>query len=220
MAVTIREARSDDPGTVLFPEYDGLYELISREVEGLTEAQLDFSSTQWEWAEWSIRRQVSHMAFACYYWLLVRLGHILFPDGQHGIDDVPGLTASGFDRRLDERRYWELPVLLAQLQGALALVQRVLTERHVGFLRSQTYQRDFPASWRLMLQAHPTGLTPSADGQQLTMTMEALLRHLYFEETTHLYNIQRLKRAQGLPTVVEVPRVGYWVLDGWDRSEP
>jgi hypothetical protein len=46
------------------------------------------------------------------------------------------------------------------------------------------------------------------------------LRHLYFEEVTHLYNVQRLKRAQGLPTVVVVPRVGYWVLDGWDRSEP
>jgi hypothetical protein len=41
-----------------------------------------------------------------------------------------------------------------------------------------------------------------------------------FEETTHLYNIQRLKRAQGLSTIVEVPPVGYWVLDGWDRSEP
>ena len=52
------------------------------------------------------------------------------------------------------------------------------------------------------------------------MTIEATLRHIYFEETTHLYNIQRLKRAQGLPTLVEVPRVGYWVVDGWDRSEP
>ena len=40
------------------------------------------------------------------------------------------------------------------------------------------------------------------------------------QRTTHLYNIQRLKRVQGIPTVVEVPRVGYWMLDGWDRSEP
>jgi hypothetical protein len=52
------------------------------------------------------------------------------------------------------------------------------------------------------------------------MTIEAILRHIYFEETTHLYNIQRLKRAQGLCTTVAVPRVGYWALDGWDRSEP
>ena len=51
------------------------------------------------------------------------------------------------------------------------------------------------------------------------MTLEWTMRHIYFEETTHLYNIQRLKRAQGLSTVVDVPEVGYWVLDGWDRSE-
>ena len=46
------------------------------------------------------------------------------------------------------------------------------------------------------------------------------MRNIYFEETTHLYNIQRLKRAQGLATAVEVPRVGYWVVEGWDTSEP
>jgi hypothetical protein len=51
------------------------------------------------------------------------------------------------------------------------------------------------------------------------MTLEATVRHIYFEETTHLYNIQRLKRAQGLQAVAELPGVGYWVLDGWDRSE-
>ena len=32
--------------------------------------------------------------------------------------------------------------------------------------------------------------------------------------------IQRLKRAQGLSNMVEVPRVGYWALDEWDTSEP
>ena len=42
---------------------------------------------------------------------------------------------------------------------------------------------------------------------------------MYFEEVTHLYNIQRLKRAQGLQAVVEVPKAGYWVLEGWDTSE-
>jgi hypothetical protein len=78
-----------------------LYDLVAREVGGMTEAQLDFCSNQWPWAEWSIRYQLSHMAFVPHMWLLVR----------------------------------------------------------------------------------------------------------------------RLKRAQGLSTNVEVPRVGYWVLDGWDHSE-
>ncbi|MGH9879333.1 MAG: hypothetical protein ACRD5H_17015, partial [Nitrososphaerales archaeon] len=69
-------------------------------------------------------------------------------------------------------------------------------------------------------QAYTSGLTLDAESGKVVMTIEATLRHIYFEETTHLYNIQRLKRAQGLVTIVEVPRVGYWVLDGWDRSEP
>jgi hypothetical protein len=51
-------------------------------------------------------------------------------------------------------------------------------------------------------------------------TVEATMRHSYFEEATHLYNIQRLKRAQGLPTVAEVPKIGYWMVEGWDTSEP
>ena len=46
------------------------------------------------------------------------------------------------------------------------------------------------------------------------------MRHIYFEQTTHLYNIQHLKMAQGLPAAVDLPRVGYWVQNGWDRSEP
>jgi hypothetical protein len=204
---------------VLFPEYSGLYELIAREVEGLTNAQLDFSSDQWEWAKWSIRRQLSHMASLIYGWLLVRWGDTLFPDGNHGVADVPGLTASGFDRRLDDRRYWELPVILHALQEAIALTQRVLARRNVGFLRSHTCRRDFGDHWRLMIHAHPTGITRTGEPNKLEMTLEGTVRHIYFEETTHLYNIQRLKRAQGLATVVEVPRVGYWVLDGWDRSE-
>jgi hypothetical protein len=71
-----------------------------------------------------------------------------------------------------------------------------------------------------MQQAYTSGLTLDAESGIAVMTIEAILRHIYFEETTHLYNIQRLKRAQGLTSIVAVPRVGYWVLDGWDRSEP
>jgi len=210
----------DAPGTVLFPEYEELYTLIAREVTGLTDAQLDFRSDQWAWADWSIRRQLSHMASLIYGWLVGRWGKTLFPADDHDIEDVQGLTASGFDRRLDDRRYWELPVILHTLQDAVALLQRMLAQRSVGFLRNHTCERDAGEHWRLMQQAHSRGLTLVVESGKVVMTIEATLRHIYFEETTHLYNIQRLKRAQGLPTMVAVPRVGYWVLDGWDRSEP
>ena len=160
------------------------------------------------------------MASLIYGWMVVRLGQTLFPDGDHGIEDIQNLTASGFDRRLDDQRYRDLPVILHALQDGIALIQRVLAQRSVGFLRSHTNERTMGDHWRLMHQAHPGGLTFDVESSKAVMTIEATLRHIYFEETTHLYNIQRLKRAQGLPTVVKVPRVGYWVLDGWDRSEP
>ena len=71
-----------------------------------------------------------------------------------------------------------------------------------------------------MSRAHHTGITAEGDPASGTMTLEATFRHIYFEEVTHLYNIQRLKKAQGLQLSVEVPEVGYWMLDDWDRSEP
>jgi hypothetical protein len=218
--MSLQTETDEAPGTVLFPEYETLYDLIAREVIGLTDAQLDFRSDQWAWADWSIRRQLSHMASLIYGWIIVRLGQTCFPDGSHGIENIQSLTASGFDRRLDDRRYWDLPVILHALQGGIALIQRVLAQRSVGFLRSHTIERTVGEHWRLMQQAHPSGVTLDVAASKAVMTDEAILRHIYFEETTHLYNIQRLKRAQGLSTVVTVPHVGYWVLDGWDRSEP
>jgi len=218
--MSLQTVTDDAPGTRLFPEYEALYDLITREVTGLTDAQLDFRSDQWVWADWSIRRQLSHMASLIYGWIIGRLGPILFPDGNHGIADMQGLTASGFDRRLDDRRYWDLPVILRALQDGIALIQQVLAQRSVGLLRRHTIERTVGEHWRLMHQAHPRGVTLDVESSKAVMTIEATLRHIYFEETTHLYNIQRLKRAQGLPAVVEVPQVGYWVLDGWDRSEP
>jgi hypothetical protein len=52
----------------------------------------------------------------------------------------------------------------------------------------------------------------------LRLPNEGTVRHLYFEALTHLYNIQRLKRAQGLSACVDLPRVGYYVLPGWDND--
>ena len=68
-------------------------------------------------------------------------------------------------------------------------------------------------------QAHPQGFAPSpTDSAQWILSLEGTVRHLYFEATTHLYNIQRLKRAQGLSVSINLPRVGYYVLPGWDNG--
>ena len=218
--MTQHPVADDAPGTVLFPEYESLYDLVAAEVRGLAGAQLDFESERWEWSKWSIRRQLSHMASLIYRWLLIRWGVTLFPEGGHGVEDVPGLAESAFDRRMDERRYWQSGVVMGKLKTAIELAEGVLSERNAGYLRRHTLTRDHTPEWALMSRAHPTGIYPSDDPSKSIMTLEASMRHIYFEEITHLYNIQRLKRAQGLATAVDLPRVGYWTLEEWDTSEP
>ena len=209
----------DAPASALFPEFDTLYDLISPEVEGLTDEQLDWTSDKWEWAHWSIRRQTSHMASLLYRWLVVRWVDTLYPDGDHGVEDVEGVAVSANDRALDVS-YHDMDEILGKLREGITLAQSVLAQRTAGFLRSNTLVTPYDANRKFINSAHPHGITMDAEGGTETTTLEATFRHMYFEETTHLYNIQRLKRAQGIPTVVEVPRVGYWMLDGWDRSEP
>ena len=209
----------DAPASALFPEFDTLYDLISPEVEGLTDEQLDWTSDKWEWAHWSIRRQTSHMASLLYRWLVVRWVDTVYPDGDHGVENVESLAVSANDRALDVR-YHDMDEILGKLREGITLAQSVLAERTAGFLRSNTLVTPYDANRKFINSAHPHGITMDPEGGTETTTLEATFRHMYFEETTHLYNIQRLKRAQGIPTVVEVPRVGYWMLDGWDRSEP
>ena len=208
------------PASMLFPEFESLYGLIANEVEGLTDAQLDWSSTDYGWAEWSIRVQLSHMASLIYRWFILRWGDTTFPDGDHGVDDVKGLAASSYDRRMDETKYYDLTVILEKLREAIDLARRVLAERSVGFLRAHIVTQTLTDSWNLMIQVHPSGIVVSEDDPNtVSMQLEGSIRHVYFEEITHLFNIQRLKRAQGLPTISGIPRVGYWTVDGWDISE-
>ena len=49
--MTQQTVSEESPGSVLFPEYATLYDLISREVSGLSEAQLDWDSDRWEWSK-------------------------------------------------------------------------------------------------------------------------------------------------------------------------
>ena len=122
----------DALGNALFPEYMTLYDLISQEVEGLTDEQLDWTSDNWGWSEWSIRRQVSHMGSLLYRWLINRWGDVLFPDGDHGIDDVEGIANSNVDRAMDDERYHDLSAILEKLKQGIDLVQRAQRQRQVA----------------------------------------------------------------------------------------
>ena len=207
------------PGSALFPEFAALYNLIANEVSGLSDARLDWTSADYGWAEWSIRAQLSHMASLIYRWLIIRWGDTLFPDGDHGVEDVEGLGASPFDRRMDDTKYRDLPVILDKLREGIDLARRVLAERDVEFLRAHSLTQDLSGGWALMLRAHPSGVRATDTPNRVEMLLEGTFRHIYFEEVTHLFNIQRLKRAQGLEAASDLPEVGYWTLDGWDVSE-
>ena len=97
----------------------------------------------------------------------------------------------------------------------------ILSRETVGSLRSKEMQIEGGGPWANYPQLYPSALRrDSVDASLLYVTLEATFQHRYYEHITHLYNIQRLKRAQGLAARVEVPFEGYWALPDWDRSEP
>ena len=87
--------------------------MISEEIDGLSEEQLDFESDRWGWSKWSIRRNLSHMASGDVRWLILRWGDQLFPEGLPEIEDLEGIANSPYDRRLDETKYWSVPDIIA-----------------------------------------------------------------------------------------------------------
>ena len=211
-----------DPATALFPQFESeLHRMHSGEVAGLTDPQLDFESDRWEWSRWSIRRNLSHVCSGDYRWLVFRWGDQLFPAGLPDVGNLDSLVRSRYERRLDEDVYWELDAILGKLRESLGLCHQVLSGETVGSMRSKELLIDYDAQWRLFSKAHSTGLRHDPkDPSKVHISLEATMRHRTFEHTTHLYNIQRLKRAQGLTATMEVPEVGYWALPEWDRSEP
>ena len=75
--------------------------------------------------------------------------------------------------------------------------------------------------WIGLIESGYGGITlDNHNAERMHVTLEATFRHRYFEHITHLYNIQRLKKAQGLPTKIEIPIEGYLALPWWDLSQP
>tara|TARA_Y100000590_G_scaffold327866_1_gene372227 strand:+ start:324 stop:968 length:645 start_codon:yes stop_codon:yes gene_type:complete len=209
-----------DPAINFFLEFETLYSIIASEITDLTDEQLDYTSDNWEWAGWSIRNQISHMSLLILRWLISRWGSTIFPLGDHGVANIEKLSQSKSDGRLDDDIYWEINELSNLLEQFINLAIRVLKDNSMEFMASKKIDRDATPQWEMMAKAHPHGVTSEGSPAKGSMTLEATMRHIYFEEITHLYNIQRLKKAQGLRINSVIPEVGYWTLEDWDRSEP
>ena len=210
------------PATALFPQFESeLYNMIAAEVGNLSDQHLDFTSDRWEWGKWSIRRNLSHIASGDFRWLLVRWGSGLFPQGLPGGKDIDSLIAPVKEAQLDDTLYRNVEDILGKLKEGIELVHWMLTKETVGSIRNKEIDLPNTGNWPRFAQAHPRGIRQDpSDPAMSYMSLEATIRHRYYEHTTHLYNMQRLKRAQGLTTVVEVPFEGYWAMADWDRSEP
>jgi hypothetical protein len=215
-----------DPMVVNWPDYGELYSWLCQEVEGLSDAQLDFDSQapEQEWMWWSIRRQVSHIAWVALVFPHRRCHMFLWPDGH-----IPSpinwtdhhIKTMKFDRRLDESLYWDLPTLLDKVKVGIDWLTAVVTAVPIVKLRAtQSVHRGTPF-WRHVIQVLPRGAWLDAqDPNLIHYTLEASLWMVYWEILAHIYTIQRLKRAQGIPPRATLPMVGYLTLPEYRGETP
>ncbi|MFQ5691851.1 MAG: hypothetical protein ACE5IM_02240 [Nitrospinota bacterium] len=209
------------PGRALFPEYSSLPGMFAEEVRGLAEDVLDRRRPEKGWGLWSIREQVSHVAWIPYLLFLVHWRETLF--GEDLPRDITLVQTGGADRMLDPNRFHAMDDLLAALEDGCALGREILEEETRVSLRGKVLHRTVPRDlvWAtgervrdyiegLVMPAHPGGYWKDDEDPDLFhQTLECALRHFIWEAYVHLKTIQMHKRAEGLAPRVPVPEVGY-----------
>ena len=206
----------EDTASGAMPPYRRLLDWLEPEVTGLTTEQLDHHDTspEHEWLWWSIRRQISHIAWDALVFTHRRCAHLLWPDGDEPEPVVWRHHHLGpemkYDRRLDEDLYWEVPDLVEKLAIGIGWLERVVTERSIEELRADTTSIRGTYFWRYVITTLPRGAGPDPTKPGfISYTLEASLWMVFYEQLTHIRTIQRLKTHQGLGLVSELPRVGY-----------
>ena len=208
----------DDPSIVVWPDYDQFRLWLEDEVDGLTDTQLDFDSQdpELEWMWWSIRRQVSHVAWVFLVVMRRRCHTFLWPDGNIPTPirwedhHMPNMKS---DRRLDETRHWEMEDLLDKVRLGTRWAAQVVGTVPVETLRATQSVHRATAFWQHVIQLLPRGANHEpGDPGRIRYTLEGSLWMLYWEVVAHLFTIQRLKQAQGVAARVDIPRTGYLTL--------
>ena len=205
----------------MYPTFSAFHRMVAEEIDGLTDAQMDWESDRWEWAVWSIRRDISHVASHLFrqYLLPKYWGDVLFPGEKPFQQDLHDLAALP-TRRLHEDRWWTTEAIMEKLDQGLALVRSIMARETVASIREKTIVYDTEPGYNLLAHWYPGTCWPHPElPGHWVMTLEGSLHHSECELITHLYNIQRHKRAQGILARVHLPPIGYWTLKDWDRSE-
>jgi hypothetical protein len=221
----------EDPTVGAMPPYPRLLPWIDIELAGLTDDQLDYDnlSPETEWMWWSIRRQVSHIAWDALVFTSRRCRKLLWPGGDVPTpivweDHLLGGNAK-YDRVLDEDTYWQIPDLVAKVEVGIQWLERVVAENSIETLRADISSVRGTPFWAYAITTLPRGAGADPDRTgYLRYTLEASLWMVFYEMLTHVRTIQRLKLHQGLTIAQELPRVGYLRLpEYWgdtDRNGP
>lgn len=216
-----------DEASGIMPTYQTLVGWLKPELAGLTTTQLDFDDRHpdREWMWWSIRRQVSHMAWDSLVFPRRRCAQLLWPDGDVpepiDWDDHRLGPRARWDRVLDEDRFWDVPDLLEKLELGIGWLHRAVTENPIEVLRATEESVHGTPFWAYVIQTLPRGAALVDDPPgHIRYTLEASLWMVFYELLTHVRTVQRLKAAQGLPPAVELPRVGYLRLpEYWGETD-
>ena len=194
------------------------------ELAGLSEAQLDRTGTE-EWARWSPRRQLSHMAYITTRWFMVLYGatSLTWPSvdmSQFGTF----INTREDDRRFSLGRYSDIEWLHLRFSEAcdVAATQVVKLEHENStknellfvFTESSVVGVSEERSvdlWNRCMKCHPDGFTLDAGyAHGFRMTPLATLRHVLWDDLIHLRSIRLHREALGLsPVYPDAPVGGY-----------
>lgn len=204
----------------LFPVFHNYLDLVYEEIDGLSNENLDWVSTKWNWANWSIKDNLSHVSSHLFRWYLLRWGSCLFPTKlpfEEELHFLAGLPS----RRLEPTRWGTIETILCKLEQSLELVQEIIRKETPESVLTKSIFQGGPGFYGRIAGRYPgTQYQDPNDPSLWHLTLEGTLHHSEGELITHLFNVQRLKLAQGLDSRVTLPNIGYWTLPDWDRSLP
>ncbi len=209
-------------------EISHVYRLIPTWTKGeladLSEPQLERTGTQ-EWARWSPRRQLSHMAYITTRWFMVLYGATRLPWSTVDMSQFSTfINTRDDDRRFSSERYGNIEWLHLRFSEACEAAAAQIEKRVGENLANKSLLFVFTESsvvgvseersvdlWNRCKECHPDGLTIDSDhAHGFRMTPSATLRHVLWDDLIHLRSIRLHREALGLsPVYPDVPVGGY-----------
>ena len=203
-----------------FPLFLQSREMVIAEIKGPSDSQLDWVSPDWEWSDWSIRENISHVASHLFRWYVLRWGERLFPSGLPVTNEDIHYLAGLPHRQLDHHRWGQTHQIIEKLGDALNIVLDIISKETTSSMRQKFILLGNPGFYGRISNRYPGTLVQDPVHPSLfRLTLEGNLHHSEGEMVTHLFNVQRLKKAQRLEIKIKLPEIGYWTLPDWDTSE-